>query len=72
MICWFESSSNNTSRNGNFVFLISGISSGKSGLPILKENFREFMGLSLAKYLPKAKWERDYDSYLMPNAMVNV
>jgi hypothetical protein len=59
MICWFENSGNDTSRNRNFVFLLSSVSS-----------FRQFIALSVAKgntIIPQGVWINDGDRYLAPN-----
>jgi hypothetical protein len=70
MICWFENSGNDTSRNRNFVFLLSSISSFKQGIPVNEKCFRKFIALSVArgdKIIPQGVWVNDGDRYLAPN-----
>ena len=70
MICWFENSANDTSRNRNFVFLLSSVSSFRQGIPIYEIGFRQFLALSVAKgntIIPQGVWVNDGDRYLAPN-----
>ncbi|NDB58150.1 hypothetical protein EB001_06870 [bacterium] len=70
MICWFENSGNDTSRNRNFVFILSSTSSIKQGIPIMDKGFRHFIALSVSRgdsIIPQGYWKNDGDRYLAPN-----
>lgn len=74
MLCWFEISGNDTSRNRNFVFLLSSVSSFRQGIPIYEKGFRQFIALSVAKgdtIIPQGVWLNDGDRYLAPNRYVS-
>ncbi len=69
MICWFEHSSNDVARNEKMVFWVSSYSSSKGGVCIYKENFREFIALSVSKgrgVIGRNKWVIINDPYFKP------
>jgi len=69
MICYFEISRNNTSRNRMFVIILSSQFSDKSGVPIFEKNFRNFISLSVAKsdtIIPQSRWVSHGDVYYAP------
>jgi hypothetical protein len=69
MICWFEKSSNEVSRNEHSVFILSSISSSKSGTEILQPNFRKFLALSVSKnreVVGRGNWIINHNLYLAP------
>lgn len=69
MLCWFESSSNEVGRNEHSVFILSSISSSKSGFGIEPNNFRRFVALSTAKgreVVGRGEWILDHNRYLAP------
>ncbi len=69
MICWFEMSRNNTSRNRMFVIILSSQFSDKSGVQVFEKNFREFVSLSVAKsdmIIPQSRWVSHGDVYYAP------
>jgi hypothetical protein len=70
MICWFEASSNEVTRNEHSVFILSSISSSKSGMEILPANFRAFIALSTARNreaVGRGNWILNPNRYLAPN-----
>ncbi len=72
MICYFEISRNNTSRNRQFVIILSSQFSDKSGITIFEENFRNFIGLSIAKsdmIIPQSRWVSHGDVYYAPSKL---
>lgn len=67
MICWFETSSNEVTRNEHSVFILSSISSSKSGVEILSSNFRRFVALSTARgreVIGRSDWVLNPNRYL--------
>ena len=69
MICWFESSSSDVGRNGHSVFILSSISSSKSGLGIHTNNFRQFVAISTSKgreVVGRGDWILNHNLYLAP------
>jgi hypothetical protein len=69
MICWFETSSNEVTRNEHSVFILSSISSSKSGVEILSSNFRMFVALSTARsreVIGRSDWILNPNRYLAP------
>ncbi len=69
MICWFEHSNNEIARNEKMVFILSSLSSSKSGVCVQKENFREFIALSASKgreVIGRSKWFIINDPYFKP------
>lgn len=69
MICWFESSSSDVGRNEHSVFILSSISSSKSGLGIHTNNFRHFVALSISKgreVIGRSNWIQKDNLYLAP------
>jgi len=70
MICWFETSSNEVTRNEHSVFILSSISSSKSGVEVLSSNFRRFVALSTARgreVVGRSDWILNPNRYLTPN-----
>jgi len=70
MICWFETSSNEVTRNEHSVFILSSISSSKSGVEVLSSNFRRFVALSTSKgrqVIGRGDWIINHNLYLAPN-----
>jgi len=49
MICWFENDSNDVRSIDNYVFLMSSVSSRKSGFYLAKKSFRLGMALYIAR-----------------------
>jgi hypothetical protein len=69
MICWFETSSSEVSRNEHSVFILSSIASSKSGIEILPINFRMFVALSTARgreVIGRSDWILNPNRYLAP------
>jgi hypothetical protein len=69
MICWFETSSNEVTRNEHSVFTLSSIASSKSGIEIFPINFRVFVALSTARnreVIGRGNWILNPNRYLAP------
>jgi hypothetical protein len=69
MICWFENSSNEVSRNEHSVFILSSISSSKSGFEIEPNNFRRFIALSASRgreVVGRSNWILNPNRYVSP------
>jgi hypothetical protein len=49
MICWFENDSNDVSSIDTYVFLLSGVSSRKTGIYVHPFNFRKSLSLYIAR-----------------------
>lgn len=67
---YFYSNGNNVLYNRNNVSYFSSCFSGKSGIPVVKENFRKTCELFTARILISgeyATWENLYDEYHQPN-----
>ncbi len=49
MICWFENDSNDVSSIDTYVFLLSSVSSRKTGIYVHPFNFRKSLSLYIAR-----------------------
>ncbi len=68
MICFYDGSSNNVSRNAQFVFVMS--SDSIRSISVDKRNFRRFVANFTAKsnkIVPSNYWLHHDDSYFEPS-----
>ncbi len=69
MICFYDDSSNDVSRNAQFVFVMS--SALRRCTPITNLNFRHFVANFIVKsnkLIPSAYWVHHDDPYFAPNS----
>jgi hypothetical protein len=72
MICWFDISSNDVSRNAQFVYLLSMCPNSPSGFFIRDLNIRDSIACYIAKrVIPSNIWHFHDDPYQAPRKYKN-